>query len=110
MADRAVTHTGKDEDGDILRLCNPSTAWSTREKADAIRDIESRTHRYYVPWPEGKETEVRVVEGLTGKYLRTDRDDTPRNNLDDLPNCPPRASDRPGPASPPRPPRHRPVG
>ena len=32
-------------------------------------------------------TEIRVVNGPNGKYLRTDRDDTERNNLRDLPNC-----------------------
>jgi len=110
MERRAVTHTCKDEDGDILCLCNPSASWSPRQKKDAIRDIDSGAHGYFVPWTDGQETEVRVVEGATGRYLRTDRDSTRRNNLDDLPDCPPRPSDRPGPSSPPRPPQHRPVG
>ncbi len=38
-------------------------------------------------WPGGVRTEIRVVNGPTGKYLRTDRDNTSRNNLDDLPDC-----------------------
>ncbi|MBD8207878.1 DUF3892 domain-containing protein [Microbacterium sp. CFBP 8790] len=58
---------------------------SPRSTADAIRDIESRAHTYFVQWPE-KRTEVRIVQGATGKYLRTDRDSTTRNNLDYLPN------------------------
>ena len=87
MADRAVTHTRKDEDGDITALCNPGQVWSPRFKSGAIRDIELMIHSYYVPWPDGKRTTIRVVEGETGKYLRTDRDDTDKNNLDDLPNC-----------------------
>ena len=29
-------------------------------------------------------TSTHVVEGALGKYLRTDRDNTDRNNLDDL--------------------------
>lgn len=86
MADRAVTKTGKDRDGDITKLCYPAASWSPRSKQDAIYDIESRTHTYYVPWPEGR-TEIRVVRGPSGKYLRTDRDNTTRNNLDDLPDC-----------------------
>jgi len=86
MADRRVTATGKDGDGDITKLCNSSETWSPRKKADAIADIESGTHTYYVQWPE-KRTDVRVVNGPKGKYLRTDRDATTRNNLDDLPNC-----------------------
>jgi hypothetical protein len=56
-------------------------------KADAISDIELQVHTYAVIWPDGKRTPVRVVSGPSGKYLRTDRDATERNNLRDLPNC-----------------------
>ena len=87
MADRLVNRTGKDRDGDITKLCNAGEYWSPRMKQDAIRDIESRLHRYYVPWPDGVKTDIRVVDGPTGKYLRTDKDSTSRNNLDDLPDC-----------------------
>ncbi len=86
MARRAVRRTGKDSDGDITKLCNQGSAWSPRSKAGAIQDIEFGTHSYYVPWTDG-DTEIRVVNGPTGKYLRTDRDNTSRNNLDDLPDC-----------------------
>ena len=86
MADREVTRTGKDASNVITALCNPGTSWSPRAKGDAIRDIESGAHTYHVKWPE-KRTEIRVVEGATGKYLRTDRDSTTRNNLLDLPDC-----------------------
>lgn len=86
MADRRVTRTRKDKDGDITALCNPGEYWSPRTKADVIRDIEGRLHTYYVQWPEQR-TEIRVVNGPTGKYLRTDRDNTTKNNLDDLPDC-----------------------
>ena len=86
MADRPVRKTRKDRDGDILALCNDGSGWSPRRKADAIRDIETSTHTYHVPWTDGR-TEIRVVNGPTGKYLRTDRDNTSRNNLDDLPDC-----------------------
>lgn len=86
MASRAVTHTRKDSKGDILALCNPKEFWSPRLKSDAIRDIESGSHTYYVVWPDGR-TAIRVVDAPDGKYLRTDRDNTPRNNLEDLPDC-----------------------
>jgi len=87
MADRKVTRSGKDRDGDITALCNPGASWSPRKKWDAIHDIDARIHRYFVPWSDGKETTIRVVDGPTGKYLRTDRDNTPKNNLDELPDC-----------------------
>ncbi len=87
MADRQVTATGKDQRDDITKLCNSGQSWSPRSKADAISDIESRIHTYYVIWPGNVRTEIRVVSGPTGKYLRTDKDNTTRNNLHDLPNC-----------------------
>lgn len=88
MAERAVTQSKKNQDGDILALCKPGEYWSPRAKADAIRDIESRTHQYYVPWSDGCVIQsIRVVNGSTGKYLRTDKDNTSRNNLNDLPDC-----------------------
>ncbi len=85
MADRPVTHSRKDRLGNITALGKPGEIWSPRLSADAIRDIELGLHSYYVAWPE-KWTAIRVVSGLGGKYLRTDRDGTARNNLDDLPD------------------------
>ena len=87
MAQRPVTRTRKDKYGDILALCQPGESWSPREKQAAIQDIETGTHSYYVPWSDGTSTWITVVNGPTGKYLRTDKDNTTRNNLDDLPDC-----------------------
>lgn len=86
MADRAVRQSRKDSVGDITAIGDTGQYWSPRMKQDAINDIESGTHTYYVPWVSGR-TEIRVVNGQTGKYLRTDRDNTEKNNLDDLPDC-----------------------
>lgn len=87
MADRQVTRTGKDYAGDITKLCNHGEGWSPRAKRDAIFEIENGVHTYFVRWSDGLRTEIRVVRGQSGKYLRTDRDNTTRNNLDDLPDC-----------------------
>lgn len=86
MANRAVYKTGKDRDGDITKLCFEGEHWSPRSKASAIQDIESGSHSYYVPWKSGH-TEIRDFRGQNGKYLRTDRDETSKNNLDDLHDC-----------------------
>ena len=83
MADQQVTATGK-YSGDITALCG---SWGRREKNDAIYDIENNYHTYYVQWSDIGRTEIHVVQGYYGKYLRTDRDNTTRNNLDDLPDC-----------------------
>lgn len=87
MADRQVTRSRKDRDGDILALCNSGQIWSPRQKREAIADIENRRHRYFVNLTGFGRVEIRVVQGSNGKYLRTDPDRTSRNNLDDLPGC-----------------------
>ena len=84
MADRQVTATGKDPDGDITKLCG---GWGSASKAQAIGDIESRTHTYYVQQPGTTRVDVHVVDGPSGKYLRSDPDSSSKNNLDNLPNC-----------------------
>lgn len=84
MADRRVTKSGKDTDGDITSLCG---TWGSATKASAISDIERRTHSYFVQDARFRRADVRVVSGTTGKYLRTDPNSTCSDNLDSLPNC-----------------------
>lgn len=87
MIDRAVRQARKDSDGDIAAIGDTGSSWSPRSKADAINDIDSGGINYYVPWNSGR-TEIRVVNSTRyGRYLRTDRDDTEKNNLEDLPSC-----------------------
>ena len=88
MDGRDVYKTRKETDGDILALCNDDESWSPREKASAIFDIELNIHKYFVPLPNGKRTSIEVVDDKAkGRYLRTKRDDTEHNNLNDLPDC-----------------------
>lgn len=86
MAERHVTRSRKDADGDITALCNPGHYWSPRAKAGVIQDIETGFHRYYVTGTSGR-VYVHVVTGPNGKYLRTAPDPLSSNNLDDLPDC-----------------------
>lgn len=87
MARRKVTKSGKDSEGDITALCNPSEDWSPRYKSGAIYDIENNKHSYYVV-SGSQEVDIHVVDHPKhGKYLRTGRDNTSKNNLDDLPDC-----------------------
>ena len=83
MADRIVTQTGKDSDGNITALCGP---WGRRSSDDAIRDIDTQLHAYYVQQPGTPRTNVIVVDD-TPRYLRSTADKTSANNLDNLPNC-----------------------
>jgi pimeloyl-ACP methyl ester carboxylesterase len=84
--EREVTATGKNADREISSLCNDAEPWSPRSAPDAIRDIETGAHIYFVAGPSGR-VEVRVVNGSSGKYLRTDPDASTTNNLDFLPEC-----------------------
>jgi len=70
-----------------LACATAGSVWSPRSKTDAISDIDSGTHEYWVNWANSPETKIHVVNGANGKYLRTDRDNTNKNNLDDLPDC-----------------------
>ncbi|MDA0797594.1 MAG: DUF3892 domain-containing protein [Chloroflexi bacterium] len=87
MANRLVTQSAKDSDDDIIALCNASASWSPRPTAGAITDIELGLHTYFTQGPGGTKTLLRVVNGTSAKYLRTDSDSTERNNLNDLPDC-----------------------
>jgi hypothetical protein len=76
---RQVKATGKDDDGDISSLRG---GFGDVPISQAIREIESGSARYAVG-----DSEVTVVNGPTGKYLRTTPDSTSSNNLDDLPGA-----------------------
>ena len=84
MANRQVTRTGKDTYGDITALCG---WWGRTNKAQAITEIENRWHTYYVQDVNGRRAGVHVVNGPTGKYLRTDPNTSCADNLHSLPNC-----------------------
>lgn len=83
MAERRVRQTGKDYDGDITSLCDTGQTWSPRRKADAVSDIRRGAHTYFVD-EAGYRSDVHVTED---GHLRTDADDTSKNNLDNLPDC-----------------------
>lgn len=84
MADRRVKRSGKDRDGDITSLCGD---WGTVIKPTAIREIENRVHTYFVQDSLNRRADVQVVNGPTGKYLRTDPNSSCSDNLDSLPDC-----------------------
>lgn len=68
----------------ITHLGNPGVwKWTKQEVIDSI---ETRTNTFYT-MVNGKRAEVGVVDGSTGKYLRTHADGSYNNNLLELPNC-----------------------
>ena len=86
MSRREVKCVRQDRDGDITAIGNQSKLWSPVSKDQAIRHIEWNLHSYYVNY-NGNIVEVKVVREGQNKYLRTDPDNTLRNNLDELHDC-----------------------
>lgn len=86
MIQRRVTKIKKNKEGDIVALCNMGSYWSPRHIPDVIRDIEIFKFQYYVQWKNGRITQVELVDGPNGKYLRTKLGKTNRNDLFDLPD------------------------
>ena len=84
MANLRVLRTGKDGYGDITALCG---SWGRTSKSLAITEIEQRLHIYFVKDIFGGIANVEVVNGSTGKYLRTERNSNCSDNLDNLPDC-----------------------
>lgn len=85
MIERRVTKIKKNKEGDIVALCNMGSYWSPRYLTDVMYDIEVNKFRYYVDWRNGKTTNVELIEGPNGKYLRTKREKANKNDLFELP-------------------------
>lgn len=85
MIQRRVTGIKKNKEGDIVALCNLGSYWSPRKLPEVISDIEVFKFQYYVQWNNGRITQVELVDGPNGKYLRTKLGNSNRNDLFELP-------------------------
>ncbi len=83
---RRVTCANHDKDGDVTHIGNPAE-WGIVDKRTAISQIEDDVYHYYVCQPGTSPTAIEVVDGPTGKYLRTVADGQEANNLDNLSEC-----------------------
>lgn len=88
MADAQVmcitkTHPTSSYEG-ITHLGGPGWRWQTEE---VIRSIEAGTNTFFTR-VGGNRSEIKVVQGRTGKYLRTQADGKENDNLLSLPACP----------------------
>lgn len=75
---RNNTHEG------ITHLGGPTWKWTRQE---VINSIEGNTNTFFV-FGGGQRSDIGVVNGAHGKYLRTYRDGTWNDNLLALPECP----------------------
>ena len=71
------------------RIHNIGGSWGKKSEETAIREIESGTSVFYIE-ETGRRTPVIVAQHSPThkKYLTTHRDDTTKNNLLSLPECP----------------------
>ena len=84
---RLVTNVEKNDDGNIIALCNPRKKWSPRMTNKAIKDIEKETFRYCVK-KDNRKIKIKVVKcDDNKKYLRTCRDASRADNLGNLNEC-----------------------
>lgn len=87
MADRQVTCINKQprdsRHESITHLGGSGWKWTS---AHVIASIEAKTNSFYT-LVNGKRANVGVVNGSSGKYLRTYADGTWNDNLLALPEC-----------------------
>lgn len=69
----------------------PGNAFHRFSEAEAINRIEHSGDTFYADRPDGHVAEIIVVEREGEKYLKTKPDGERPNNLDWLPDCPPKA-------------------
>jgi hypothetical protein len=84
MSELPVYRTRKDQWGNIVAL---GGEFGVISHPDAILSIERGIDLYYVPLEGGAGAVVEVADGAHGKYLRSQWDNTGRNNLVGLPDC-----------------------
>lgn len=86
MIERRITNTRINKDGKIVAVCNPSEWWSPRDVFEVINDIEQSFYVYYIQTEEQK-LELKVANGTSEKYLRTNSKLVADNLLEKLPHC-----------------------
>lgn len=63
---RRVRGVARDDDGQIVALCNPYAHWQRVTRWVAVQEIESRRFRYYVQ-PEGSDERIYVAVDEEGR-------------------------------------------
>ena len=86
MENREVTKIIKNQNGEVVALCNDAELWSPKLRSIAIPEIELSINRYFVK-SEGEEIEVQVRNGDGKKILITDTALSDTDLLQNLPDC-----------------------
>lgn len=84
MADRVITAVAKDKKDRIVAIGNPGEEWSPLTTAEAIVHIGLDLHTYTTS-ANGTGSRIVIVNQGGRHYLRSSKDATHSDNLDDLP-------------------------
>jgi hypothetical protein len=84
--ERIVTGA-RNEGRRVGALCQAGATWSPRSVAQVVADLRRGDHRYVAVDAAGRRSEIVVVRGAHGPYLRTKPDASAQNNLRKLPKC-----------------------
>ena len=93
MADYYIKCTEKNSDGDILAVgysygLSAGIGGKRKDKDDVIDDIDNRNKDVMTAIKKaGSWTEGEDVHTVEGEYIRTDRNQTESDNLDNIPPC-----------------------
>lgn len=68
------------------RIRTVGGSWGRESQPQVIRDIENRTHSYFVS-VNGYTVNVIVATNNGNKYIKTERDNVQPDNLLSLPEC-----------------------
>lgn len=74
----------RDEQGDLVALCNPEEGWSPVYRETVIRHLTTGLFDYFTAKADYI-TYVRIDEGPDGSRLLTTPDPNSPNNLENLP-------------------------
>lgn len=87
IENRKVTKTIKNQNGDIVALCNESELWSPKLKSVVIPEIELNINRYYIII-DHKEIDIHIFKNSSeNKMLLATIPDSNENILFSLPDC-----------------------
>lgn len=93
MAAYYIKCTEKDSDGDILAVgysygLTAGIGGKRKDKSDVINDIDNRSKDVMTAYKQGGSwTEGEEVHTVEGEYIRTDRNQTESDNLDNISTC-----------------------
>lgn len=84
MNERRVTRVRRDEDGELVALCNPEKQWSPVYRDTVVRHLSIGLFEYFVD-EAGYISYVKIDETADGEELFTTHAPESANHLENIP-------------------------